>query len=82
MGGGGVYSQCVPQVLKCVLKDVPNNTSFFFPYCLAMVHGQLRGGGEKSTTKHASILEREAYLGFYIGGLSPCSKNIGHGPSK
>jgi len=27
-------------------------------------------------TKHASILEREAYFGFYIGGLSPCSKSM------
>jgi hypothetical protein len=25
---------------------------------------------------------KEAYLGFYIGGSGPCSKNIGHGPIK
>jgi hypothetical protein len=33
-------------------------------------------------TKLASILGREAYLGFYVGGVPPFSKNIGNGPIK
>jgi hypothetical protein len=30
----------------------------------------------RSMTKHASILGKEAYLGFYVGKFPPCSKKI------
>jgi hypothetical protein len=45
-GGGGGGSQCITQFIKCVLKDVPNNTSFLFSYCLAIVHGAVEWRGE------------------------------------
>jgi hypothetical protein len=39
-------------------------------------------GAERTIRKHASILGREMYLGFYVGGSAPCSKNIGVRPIK
>jgi hypothetical protein len=33
-------------------------------------------------TKHTSILGREAYFCFYVGGSAPFSKNIGGGANQ
>jgi hypothetical protein len=58
---------------------------FEFPYCLAIVPPSMytsckgEGGGDKGMFLFSG---KEAYLGFYIGGSAPCSKNIGNGPIK
>jgi len=66
-GGRGVCSRCVPQVLKCVLKDVSNNTSFLFSYCLAMVHGAVEGRGGEHDKACFYFGERSIFRLLYWG---------------
>jgi len=81
-------SKTVPQVLD-VFPDISLIAHhFFIPYCLTMVQlpclgkGRQGGGGEKgSCQKYASILGREAYLGFNVEEC-PIFQKIGDGAIK